>query len=87
MAGPATPICRWRFSLLALIGVYPLITTLSYALEPLTAGWTTWQRCLLVAPIMVSAMVFGLIPAIHTHFGQFIRPGHTPQRTKIRNQR
>lgn len=59
---------RQRFSLLVLIGVYPLVTGISYAIAPFTAGWQIWQRGLLIAPIMVPIMVYGLIPLINTRF-------------------
>lgn len=64
---PAGPN-RLRFTLLVLIGVYPLITGLSYAVGPFTAGWELWQRTLVVTPIMAPIMVYGLIPFIQTRF-------------------
>lgn len=67
-AGASKP----RFALLVLIGVYPLITALNYLLLPMTMGWATWQRCLLIAPVMVFLMVWGLIPLIHKRFHRFI---------------
>jgi antibiotic biosynthesis monooxygenase (ABM) superfamily enzyme len=66
-ARPAGPN-RLRFALLVLVGVYPLVTGISYAIAPFTAGWQIWQRGLLLAPIMVPAMVYGLIPFIQTRF-------------------
>ena len=54
-----------RFVLLVSLGVYPVITGLSYLLEPLTAGWALWQHTALLSPIMALFMVCGLIPAIH----------------------
>ena len=69
-AAPAKPAGpnRLRFSLLVLIGVYPLVTGISYAIGPFTGGWQIWQRGLLLAPIMVPVMVYGLIPFIQTRF-------------------
>lgn len=69
---PAARLDRFRFSLLVLVGVYPLITAISYAVAPLTAGWEIWQRGLVVAPVMVPVMVYGLIPFIQSRFGRFI---------------
>jgi antibiotic biosynthesis monooxygenase (ABM) superfamily enzyme len=63
---------RVRFSLLVMIGVYPIITAISYAVAPFTAGWEIWQRGLLIAPIMVPLMVYGLIPFIQRRFRSFI---------------
>ena len=66
-ARPALPN-RQRFAVLVLVGVYPLVTGISYAIAPFTAGWEIWQRGLLIAPIMVPVMVYGLIPFIQTRF-------------------
>ena len=72
---PAVP-SRHRLALLVLVGVYPLITAIIYAVAPFTAGWEVWQRNLLVAPIMVAAMVYGMIPFIQTRFRAFLTAGH-----------
>ncbi|ARO15108.1 hypothetical protein BVG79_01764 [Ketogulonicigenium robustum] len=45
-------------------GVYPLITLLAYIVAPITGGWPIWARNLLIAPFMVTAMVFVIIPTI-----------------------
>jgi antibiotic biosynthesis monooxygenase (ABM) superfamily enzyme len=63
---------RQRFALLVLIGVYPLVTGISYAIAPFTAGWEIWQRGLLIAPIMVPVMVYGLIPFIQARFRSWL---------------
>ncbi|BBE73831.1 hypothetical protein [Oharaeibacter diazotrophicus] len=55
---------RVRFAAAVLLGVYPIVTGLLYALAPLTAGWPVWQRTLILAPTMVAIMVWGLIPTI-----------------------
>ena len=70
-ARPAGPN-KFRFALLVLVGVYPIVTAISYAIAPLTIGWQIWQRGLLLAPIMVPAMVYGLIPFIQTRFGRWL---------------
>ncbi|HEV7275539.1 MAG TPA: hypothetical protein VGN80_04565 [Devosiaceae bacterium] len=63
---------RWRLALLNFVAVYPLITMLIYVIFPLTDGWAIWQRTLLLAPIMIAAMVYGIAPRIQRHFGRFI---------------
>ena len=68
---PATP-SRHRFTLLVLVGVYPLITAISYATAPFTAGWEIWQRGLVLTPIMAPIMVYGLIPFIQTRFRSWL---------------
>lgn len=65
---------RWRFALLNLIAVYPLITVLLYVLMPTTEGWQMWQRTLLLAPLMIVSIVYGIGPFLHKHFGWFLRP-------------
>lgn len=65
---------RWKFALLNLIAVYPLITVLLYILMPLTVGWEMWQRTLLLAPLMIVSIVYGIGPFLHRHFGWFLRP-------------
>ena len=56
---------RVLFCLLVFLGVYPLVTVLGYAAQHLTLGWEIWQRNLIVVPVMVLVMVYGLIPAIN----------------------
>jgi antibiotic biosynthesis monooxygenase (ABM) superfamily enzyme len=70
----ASQFSKPRFALLVLVGVYPIITALLYVVLPLTDGWTTWQRTLVIAPLMVMLMVWGLIPSIQSHFRGFLNP-------------
>lgn len=74
MTASQTRFSRPRFALMVLLGVYPLITALLYIIMPLTDGWTIWQRTLLIAPLMVSAMIWGLIPAVQRVFRGFLNP-------------
>ncbi len=69
-----TRFSRPRFALLVLLGVYPVITALLYFVFPLTGGWPLWQRTLLVAPMMVASMIWGVIPAVRKLFRGFINP-------------
>ncbi len=71
MSASARKPARFAFSVLVSLGVYPLVTTLSYASQPLTAHWAIWQRNLLVVPVMVLAMTYVLIPAIHALLSRF----------------
>jgi len=76
MAQPADArplrLSRPRFALLVVLGVYPIITLLTYVVFPLTAGWEIWQRTLVVTPLMVALMVWGVIPTIHRFAPRFI---------------
>jgi antibiotic biosynthesis monooxygenase (ABM) superfamily enzyme len=65
MSVPVRKPSRLLFCALVLVGVYPLVTALGYASLPLTRGWEIWQRNLIVVPVMVLTMVYGLIPAIN----------------------
>lgn len=71
-ASTKTVFSRVRFAGLVGLGVYPLITALLYVVFPLTDGWATWQRTLVIVPLMVAAMIWGLIPGVHRLFGRFI---------------
>jgi len=70
----STRFSRPRFAMLVLIGAYPLITSLLYLVFPLTEGWSIWQRTLVIVPLMVSAMVWGIIPGVQRLFRSFINP-------------
>ncbi|TIT03528.1 MAG: hypothetical protein E5W72_02640 [Mesorhizobium sp.] len=70
----ATRFSRPRFALLVLAGVYPLITAILYAVFPLTEEWEIWQRTLVIAPLMVSIMIWGLIPGVQRMFRGFLNP-------------
>lgn len=74
IARAAPRFSRPRFAFLVALGVYPLITGLLYLIFPLTEGWLLWQRTLLIVPIMVTAMVWGLIPGVQKHFRGFLNP-------------
>jgi antibiotic biosynthesis monooxygenase (ABM) superfamily enzyme len=54
------------------LAVYPVITALLYALTPLTETWQTWQRTLVITPIMVLTIVFFISPAIYRTLWHFI---------------
>jgi len=48
------------------VGVYPLVTVLQAIILPLTDGWPMLLRNLVFVPVMVTCMVWGLIPFIQT---------------------
>lgn len=70
---------RARMALLMTLAVYPLVTLSSYALLPLTDGWTIWQRSLVLVPFLATTIVFLIVPFITRRFGTFIagRPAHS----------
>ena len=69
-----TRFSRARFALLVMLGVYQLITGLLYIVIPLTDGWSTWQRTLVIVPLMVVTIIWGLIPGVQKLFRGFINP-------------
>jgi len=73
-AGPSAA-ARARLAGLVLIAVYPLITAIIYGVAPFTEGWAIWERNFLVAPLMVVAMIYVIIPTIQKRFGKFISTG------------
>lgn len=77
---PAKPVgpslaARTRMALLVLVAVYPVITAIIYLVAPFTEGWPVWERNFVVAPLMVVAMVYFIIPGIQSRFGRFIATG------------
>ena len=68
---PPTPI-KWRLALLMGLAVYPFITAYILVLFPFTEGWAIWQRTMLLVPIMVLTMVYGIAPQLQKHLGWFI---------------
>lgn len=80
VAAPAKPAgpslaARSRMALLVLVAVYPVITGIIYLVAPFTEGWPVWERNFVIAPLMVVAMVYFIIPTIQSRFGRFIATG------------
>ncbi|MDO1580583.1 hypothetical protein [Rhizobium oryzicola] len=65
---------RLRLALVLMLFVYPVITGLLYILVPLTEGWATWHRTLLITPIMVSAIMFVVTPLILRYLHWLVVP-------------
>lgn len=72
MSAP-TPPHRLRLALVMTFAVYPLITTLLLVLGPLTSDWPVWQRTLVLTPIMVGSILYGVLPFVLRTFGPFLR--------------
>lgn len=71
-AGKARTPSRLRFALFVFLGVYPLVTLLLTLLMPLTPGWPLPLRTLVLVPVMVTAMVWGIIPFIQTKLRRWL---------------
>ncbi len=63
---------RWRCAIVIWLVAYPLITTLTYFLEPAVRGWPLPLRTLLISSIMVPAMVLWLVPALAAKVSGFL---------------
>ncbi|WDQ99841.1 hypothetical protein PSC71_03330 [Devosia sp. J2-20] len=63
---------RLRLTLMMTLAVYPVVTLYLYVLMPLTAGWTIWQRSLILVPMMSATIVLAVVPFINRRFGAFI---------------
>jgi antibiotic biosynthesis monooxygenase (ABM) superfamily enzyme len=68
------PLSRPRFAVAVAIGIYPVITSLLYVLGPVFGSWPTWQKTLALVPLIVAAMVWGIIPAVHRWLRPWIHP-------------
>lgn len=69
---------RMRFALCVMVGAYPLITAILIALAPVTGDWPVALRTLVVVPLMVSGMVYGVIPLVHRWAGRWIAAANLP---------
>ena len=73
-AKAAPVLSRPRFALLVFAGVYPLVTLLLYMIQPITTGWDVCQRTLILVPVVVLAMIWGIIPFLYRRFFAFMHP-------------
>jgi antibiotic biosynthesis monooxygenase (ABM) superfamily enzyme len=71
-----------RFAAALTVGAYPVITGLLYGLAPLIGEWPTWEKTLVVVPLMVASMVWGVIPLVNRllHYLITARMGCFPNR-------
>jgi antibiotic biosynthesis monooxygenase (ABM) superfamily enzyme len=63
---------RLRFAGFVVLFVYPLVLSLQYLLMPLTGDWPLPLRTAAFVPLMVFAMVWGVIPFIQTRLRRFL---------------
>ena len=63
---------RARMVLLMTVAVYPVVVAYSTLVSALTPGWEFWQRSFLIVPLIVTTIVFFIMPFISTRFGAFI---------------
>jgi len=63
-----------RLTIVMIGFVYPIVTLLLYALNPLADNWAVWHRTLVLTPVTVSLIVFVVSPLVAKHFDWFLRP-------------
>lgn len=71
-ADPRPAPSRLRFAGFVLLFVYPLVCALQLLLMPLTADWPLLARNAVFVPLMVTAMVWGIIPFIQTRLRRWL---------------
>ncbi len=54
-----------RLAVLTWVGVYPVLTGIALAMEPLLSGRPVAMRTLVMSAMMVPIMVYGVMPLIH----------------------
>lgn len=54
---------RLKLALAAMIGAYPLINAILYALSPLIGSWPQWAQTIPLVALMVVGMIYAVIPA------------------------
>lgn len=57
-----------RLVTLTWLGVYPVLTIIALALDPLLASRPLWLQTFLMSAIMVPIMVIGVMPALKRWF-------------------
>lgn len=63
-----------RLTIVMIGFVYPIVTLLLYALNPLADDWAVWHRTLVLTPVTVSLIVFVVSPLVAKYFDRFLRP-------------
>lgn len=62
----AGPPARHRIAAFVFLFIYPLVTALLYVALPLMRGMPVWTVTLVVCPVVVLVMVYGIMPFITT---------------------
>ncbi|MBL1077219.1 hypothetical protein JK358_22730 [Nocardia sp. 2] len=72
IGGGASHPPKWKFWLLTLIGLYPMLTVLITVSEPLLEGLPTPLRLACILPVAVAAMVWGIMPFLTKRFAGWL---------------
>lgn len=63
---------KWKFWLLTMVGLYPLLTALVMVTAPLLAPLPTPLRLACIMPIAVAAMVWVIMPLLSRRFAGWL---------------
>ena len=63
---------RTRMALLMTLAIYPIVVVYAALISLITPGWEFWQRSFILVPLMVTSIVFFIVPFITTRFAGFI---------------
>ncbi|GAA5080188.1 hypothetical protein [Nocardia iowensis] len=63
---------KWKFWLLTLVGLYPLLTGLVTVTGPLLEPLPTPLRLACILPVAVAAMVWGIMPVLTRCFAGWL---------------
>lgn len=72
---------RVRLALVTWTGVYPVLTLIALALEPVLTGQPVMLRTLIMSALMVPVMVFVVMPTASRAFGDWIDGATSPSTT------
>ena len=63
---------KWKLFLLVWVAVYPLILGLSKLLALLQLGFPGWLNTMLISIVLVSLMLFLIMPFINSSFSKWL---------------
>ncbi|MFF2555261.1 hypothetical protein ACFVUS_29950 [Nocardia sp. NPDC058058] len=63
---------KWKFWLLTVLGLYPMLTVLVTVSGPLLEHLPTPLRLACIVPVAVAAMVWGIMPLLTNRFAAWL---------------
>ena len=66
---------RWKLAVLTFAGIYPLLLAVLPTFGALLADWPMPLRTAAVAGLLVTLMVFGVMPVLRRVFAEWLRSG------------
>jgi hypothetical protein len=70
--GPGSHPAKWKFWLLTMGGLYPLLTALVMSTAPLLEPFPTPLRLACIMPVAVAAMVWVIMPSLTRYFADWL---------------